>query len=279
MAMFSVLQLMLVGFFAQAHGKDPVLSHNYNMDDAQDRLIDRVFQTPRLYDANLDNTTLFYKAALENAMRGKSSGGWAKWTTWRHAPLTPQQQRMKIAQPSDHHDFVKDKHAVDPYGGFGSDAGQLITKTVNPTAWTPHAIFPYALPKSQNSAASARSRARGYASAHPQKSVHRRRFTYSTHYAPILAESLDAKDDEEDEEMMAAVAEATQEAAKQMLQTDSVVGGPLAADVAAEAAEKAKARIKAARRAATLKSIMGEALLEAEAPPTPTASAKFERMP
>lgn len=221
--------IIVLAFIAKASDKE--------MREMQHELMDRLeymSQAQHLNNSDLDDT------ALAKA-----------WAPFQHSVQTLGWQPFKVGGQ------VPSKHVV-PFeqGVFGTNdrspfaiplppmPNTLKEFKKNPTAWQPHALFPYRIPEALKSKFQARSR--GYGSGHKRK-LHRR-FPWAQAYAPVFSspEQPYAADPETERAAHAAAVQA----ARQVMEQGVAGGAAYAADVAEAAATRVREAAKAAATAA-----------------------------
>jgi hypothetical protein len=225
-----------------------VLAFVTQADEGDDELMKRALTSYDLPDAELDDSA-FAKAWQFGTGRPWHAEFQNTWSKFQRRPLPLEGQQI---QPHTAHMPVQ-QLPVNHVSPYSVPVPVHLKKHRNfkqiVTPWTPHVIFPYAIPEELKSRAMAYSSRGG---GHHQKMVHRRRFPWSSTYPRITHSDHtiiknQIMDDDEDSEMLEEAAAAAAEAAKRVLDQGGAAGPALAADAAERASEAAKARVRARR--------------------------------
>jgi hypothetical protein len=223
-------------FLTRAHAEGLAADDH---DDLRDRLVDRLLEG-HLQRASLENTSL--------------AKAWSTWPQQRTAPPLQQQQRRVITRPPRTPPNILDTPVGNP-NSVPVPYHMTINHNINmPTAWSPHEVFPFAIPAHLHSQALLRASGHhGHGTGHHKTSgfghqtSHRRRHPWATVYPRIIRSR--SEEGEEQEEDALEIAAAAAEAARQIVSQGAAAGAAMAADAAAQAAAKAREKIRARRAA------------------------------
>jgi len=230
--MLRFTRIIVLAFIAKANDEE--------MREMQNELMDRLefmSQAQHLNNSDLDDTAL--AKAWAPFQHGVKTVGWQPFQVGGHVPskhVVPFEQG--VFGTNDRSPFAI---PLPPMPQL-TIRGQEFKK--NPTAWQPHAIFPYHIPEELKSKFQAR--ARGWGGGHKRKL--RRPFPWAQVYAPIF--SSPEKPYAADPETERAAHAAAVQAARQVMEQGVAGGAAYAADVAEAAATRVREAAKAAATAA-----------------------------